>query len=570
MATFYVQLEDRLLQISGELTADNISNALGYTPSSFSGEFEDLQNNPIIKSSQKDINIVDEDGNIIAVINNLGIQSSDFVADVHKLSEKANLTDIPNSVSQLTNDSEYISGDVIDDIIDEINGTSTSNSSKASILYVNASTGSDSNKGTKNSPKKTFASAIQDGGDVITIIFEGDTTERLNLKQKSSLSKLVVIGAGGKRNRIISGTKLTSFTQYSSGIYQIGITHTNLSNTNYNIYQHDVNDTNTLISDSEKHASQKGRKYRKQSKKLDRVSSLSALSSASNYSFYYDNSNKKLYVKTANTNFNTNPIMLPTDVGGIYGNDGTCQVELYNVEVWYAPLIANQCNGGLLVDCSAKFALGTGGIRYDDSLGIRFIRCEACATNNLSGYGDGINGHSYLDNNLNANSNRHLYVSAEMIDCWCHDNDDDGWSDHTGCKSILRGGLYEYNKKGGVTPSGGVSCECYNVLSRKNYRGFYYISSTLTTKEPDGEFYVQNCVSMNNSIAGFDTLSNGSSLKVYCQLIDCKSIDDKVGFKAGSYCIMKLIDCSVLNAQTIKECDSTATQTIITTTKLNS
>ena len=57
MATFYVQLEDRLLQISGELTADNISNALGYTPSSFSGEFEDLQNNPIIKSSQKDINI---------------------------------------------------------------------------------------------------------------------------------------------------------------------------------------------------------------------------------------------------------------------------------------------------------------------------------------------------------------------------------------------------------------------------------------------------------------------------------------------------------------------------------
>ena len=43
MATFYVQLEDRLLQISGELTADNISNALGYTPSSFSGEFEDLQ-----------------------------------------------------------------------------------------------------------------------------------------------------------------------------------------------------------------------------------------------------------------------------------------------------------------------------------------------------------------------------------------------------------------------------------------------------------------------------------------------------------------------------------------------
>lgn len=32
MATFYIQLQDKLLQISGELTAENISKALGYVP----------------------------------------------------------------------------------------------------------------------------------------------------------------------------------------------------------------------------------------------------------------------------------------------------------------------------------------------------------------------------------------------------------------------------------------------------------------------------------------------------------------------------------------------------------
>mgnify|MGYP006365785249 FL=1 len=32
MATFYIQLENKLLQISGELTAENISKALGYVP----------------------------------------------------------------------------------------------------------------------------------------------------------------------------------------------------------------------------------------------------------------------------------------------------------------------------------------------------------------------------------------------------------------------------------------------------------------------------------------------------------------------------------------------------------
>ena len=48
MAKFYIQLENKLLQISGDLTAENISKALGYVHSSFSGDYADINNAPLI------------------------------------------------------------------------------------------------------------------------------------------------------------------------------------------------------------------------------------------------------------------------------------------------------------------------------------------------------------------------------------------------------------------------------------------------------------------------------------------------------------------------------------------
>lgn len=96
MATFYIQLQDKLQKISGDLTAANITKALGYTPSAFSGDYNELNNAPITDNSNGEFDIVDESGNIIAKVNNQGVLSVDFVAGVHKLSEKANVTDLPS------------------------------------------------------------------------------------------------------------------------------------------------------------------------------------------------------------------------------------------------------------------------------------------------------------------------------------------------------------------------------------------------------------------------------------------------------------------------------------------
>lgn len=117
MATFYIQLENKLLQISGELTAENISKALGYVPVDSSTlnnyatkdevsdlvdmsmvedlsqrvdniTFDSLKDNPFLQDGSGELNIVDEAGNIIAKIDAEGIHSVDFIAGNHKLTDK--------------------------------------------------------------------------------------------------------------------------------------------------------------------------------------------------------------------------------------------------------------------------------------------------------------------------------------------------------------------------------------------------------------------------------------------------------------------------------------------------
>lgn len=121
MATFYIQLEDRLLQISGELTAENISKALGYVPvdsstmSNYATKdevsnlvdmsmveelsqrvdnitFDSLKDNPFLQDGSGELNIVDEAGNLIAKIDAEGIHSVDFIAGNHKLTDKIDST----------------------------------------------------------------------------------------------------------------------------------------------------------------------------------------------------------------------------------------------------------------------------------------------------------------------------------------------------------------------------------------------------------------------------------------------------------------------------------------------
>lgn len=119
MATFYIQLENKLLQISGELTTENISKALGYVPVSpkVTNElsqrvdnitFDSLKDNPFLQDGSGELNIVDEAGNIIAKIDVDGIHSVDFIVGEHRLSDKADKSELSN----------YATKDEVSDLVD--------------------------------------------------------------------------------------------------------------------------------------------------------------------------------------------------------------------------------------------------------------------------------------------------------------------------------------------------------------------------------------------------------------------------------------------------------------------
>jgi hypothetical protein len=104
MATFYIQLQDKLLKVNGDVTKENITNALGYIPSNFYGEFDELSNNPIITDETGVFNIVDETGNIIAKFDAEGLHTIEISALGHKLTEKADKIYVDDEIKSINFD----------------------------------------------------------------------------------------------------------------------------------------------------------------------------------------------------------------------------------------------------------------------------------------------------------------------------------------------------------------------------------------------------------------------------------------------------------------------------------
>lgn len=99
MAKFYIQLANKLLSLNSDITSDSIINALGYTPSDFSGKFSDLTENPILINES--FNILNDNNEIIAKFNADGLEVADVVAGIHKLSEKVDKGYVDNKIIEL-------------------------------------------------------------------------------------------------------------------------------------------------------------------------------------------------------------------------------------------------------------------------------------------------------------------------------------------------------------------------------------------------------------------------------------------------------------------------------------
>ena len=167
MATFYIQLENKLLQISGELTAENITKALGYVPVDSSTlnnyatkdevsdlvdmsmveelsqrvdniTFDSLKDNPFLQDGSGELNIVDEAGNIIAKIDEEGIHSVDFIAGEHRLSDKTDKTYVDEAVKNVKVDlTGYATEEYVNNIdFYNINNNPIVNNGDGKLLFV--------------------------------------------------------------------------------------------------------------------------------------------------------------------------------------------------------------------------------------------------------------------------------------------------------------------------------------------------------------------------------------------------------------------------------------------------
>lgn len=419
------------------------------------------------------------------------------------------------------------------------------------VVYVDAVNGDDTNPGTtEGAALATFAAAFSKTGVDTTIILIGDTTERLNIKTKSNQRSVRLIGKRGLVNRIICGTKIDSGTLVAgtTNVYQTPLSSFSTV-ARFQLFQHEVFDESTLIPDNERHPLQRGKTYRCDSTKITRVTSLDAVKTSEGYTFFYDTDAQMLYVKIKEgTTLAANPVYIPGG-SGIFGNDGSVAFEMVNIECWYGSILLRSCHGGRAIDCAAKYALGDGAWSWDAAIGVELIRCEAARALSSSTTGNGFNANSTTTDPALAK-----HTVATMIDCWGHDNNENGYSDHERCETTIIGGLFEYNVRGGITTAYGGHDTIYNAYCRKQTdNGIALVRSAKAEEGGRGsQIFAIGCICENNKVNYYVSGDKSGADENFGKFVNCVSLNARYGYFCGTNSRIELNNCTDSGSSTAK------------------
>lgn len=419
------------------------------------------------------------------------------------------------------------------------------------VVYVDAVNGDDTNPGTtEGAALATFAAAFSKTGVDTTIILIGDTTERLNIKTKSNQRSVRLIGKRGLVNRIICGTKIDSGTLVAgtTNVYQTPLSSFSTV-ARFQLFQHEVFDESTLIPDNERHPLQRGKTYRCDSTKITRVGSLDAVKTSGGYTFFYDTDAQMLYVKIKEgTTLAANPVYIPGG-SGIFGNDGSVAFEMVNIECWYGSILLRSCHGGRAIDCAAKYALDDGAWSWDAAIGVELIRCEAARALSSSTTGNGFNANSTTTDPALAK-----HTVATMIDCWGHDNNENGYSDHERCETTIIGGLFEYNVRGGITTAYGGHDTIYNAYCRKQVdNGIALVRSAKAEEGGRGsQIFAIGCICENNKVNYYVSGDKSGTDENFGKFVNCVSLNAHYGYFCGTNARIELNNCTDSGSSTAK------------------
>lgn len=422
---------------------------------------------------------------------------------------------------------------------------------KTAIAYVSLS-GDDSNNGSMQKPYKTLKAALKNTQSNATIIIRGgDYYETINIAEPAGRQSLTIKSFPGERVRFLCGEKIEKVERMQSYKKVLKVSLADLPDSrHYKLFQHDVADKSTLIGAEERHPLHRGKTYRCNSTPLLQVNAISEIESSNEPVYYYSKKEKMLYFSIVEgTNVSKNPIFLPTGKG-LYGGNNEIELTMIGIEMLYAPFNLSRCPGAKMIDCAVKYAYSGGGFMYNMSTGIEFIRCEAARIFSSGGNGDGFNGHSRV---IHENHPDAKHTTVSLVDCWSHDNYDDGYSNHERCEGVIRGGLFEYNRKFGVGSGYGAHESVYGAISRFNAQYGFVICADIYENEGGyaSQMILHNCISEGNERAGYlaytsnNIDANSNSMILY----DCYSIKNKVGFEVRDKTLLRLVNCKDYNSE---------------------
>lgn len=436
------------------------------------------------------------------------------------------------------------------------------------VFYISPS-GLDTNDGSVDKPLATVNKALLSGARDICLM-SGIYTQTIDLSNTyygninifpQTLDDRVIF----KDPNCVITTTETLVSGYTN-VYRVS---TNKSFVEHNVwlFQDGISDETTIIADEERHPLQRGYKHRCEDTKIERCDAdtlgdaLEEIENSSTYKWFYDESASALYFSRPSKITETNPLCCSSGESLFKNANRNISLNITGIETKYLMFNITRTTGSVIKDCKSTNVLGAGAFVYDQCLSAEFIRCEAarCFSGNN---GDGFNAHS--------KTTGHIYskqTTVTLTDCWSHDNNDDGYSDHERSETTIIGGLFEYNKKAGVMPSYGSHCTCYNVYSRYNYAGFFYGGAATAAEGGQyGQMYCNGCVAENNIKGGTKTGFRVEGDHNSVILVNCKSIGNGTGYaNVNTQTKAKLIDCYAKNNGLIKN----GTFETVTTTIVN-
>ena len=426
-----------------------------------------------------------------------------------------------------------------------------------STAYVSP-TGSDTNPGNNVLPYATINKALSAGANRI-MVKGGKYSQTIDMS-KASHTNIEIFNVSPTLKAVfyapdcVIATSETAVSGYTR-VYSAS-TDKSFETNNIWIFQDGVPDTSTEISSDERMPEQRGYAYRCYDTKIQKCSAtslsdaLTEIETATEYKWYIDSGT--LYFSRPQSVTENNPICGGFGSSLFTNMNRKYTIRMTGIDVKYMDVHVVYTANSVLKDCSCCNVYGSTCFDMSRAVGAVFIHCEASRAFTGTN-GDGFNGHSLNDGDAFAHQ-----TTATMIDCWSHDNRDDGVSLHERSEFIVIGGLYEYNAfGGGITPANGSHCTCIGVTARKNGEGgFLYMNPTSSAEGGvGGQIKCIDCLSESNNIwssvtsAGYKINSSGNK----GIMINCKAFnEDNAYYVSDAAGAMELIDCGASGCTVVK------------------